>query len=188
EPQLLQATADTPAPSWLESYAGLWGRYSGDRRGENAPPGPRYEPNGLQRRRWYDPVGWSGLDKVPPPTATLATILAQQDRLCAAQDEIAGHIAEQTALLTGLEMEATAMRGVPAEQSRNAELQRRLHEVAAELKRLKAQHASNELAQMRCSALATRVGAGDTGDPRAHLHHPPLPSSPVVLRLAKLAD
>src|SRR5262249_20933406 len=160
EPRLLQATADEPAPPWLEGYTGLWGRYSGDPRGENAPPGPRYEPNGLQRRRWYDPVGWSGLDKVPPPSTTLATIVAQQGRLSAEQDEITGHIAEQTALLTGLEMEAVAMRGVPAEQSRNAELQRRIREVGAELKRLKAEHAGNELAQMRCKSHAERMEAG----------------------------
>jgi hypothetical protein len=187
EPRLLQATREAPAPAWVAGYAGLWGRYSGDPRGENAPPGPRYEPNGLQRRRWYDPAGWSGLDKVPAPPATLETLAAQQGRLQNEQDELASHIAEQASLVSGLELEALAMRGVPAERSRSAALQRRIRDVGAELKQLKATHAANELAQVRCRTLAESVQAGDVGDPRAHLRHPALPSSPVVLRLGKLA-
>lgn len=184
----LQATADTLAPVWVEGYAGLWGLYSGDPLGgENAPPGPRYERDGLQRKRWFDPVGWSGLDKVPPPARTAEALVQQQGRLRLEHDELTARIADVSAVLTGLELEATAMRGVPAERTRSAALRRRLDETEAELNRCKAERAANEIAQERCASLAARVAAGDFGDPRSHLRRPALPSSPADVRLGKLA-
>ena len=56
--RVLQPTADAPAPAWVDGYRGLWGLYSGNPLGENAPPGPQYERNGTERRRWSDPTGW----------------------------------------------------------------------------------------------------------------------------------
>jgi hypothetical protein len=56
--------ADTP---WVRDYRGLWGLDTEDPfGGERAPAGPRYERNGSIRTSWADPVGWAGLDKVPP--------------------------------------------------------------------------------------------------------------------------
>lgn len=187
DPCLLQATSQMPATAWVDDYSGLWGLYSGDPLGENAPPGPRYERDGLQRKRWYDPVGWSGLDKVPPPARTATALAEQQRRLRAEQDELTAQIDEQASLLAGLELEVAAMRSVPAERSRGVALQQRLREVNADLERRKAERAANEIAQARCAALAARVAAGDFGDPRAHLRRPSLPSSPADVRLGKLA-
>lgn len=186
--RLLQATADAPAPEWVDGYPGLWGLYSGDPLGENAPPGPRYERDGQQRKRWYDPVGWSGLDKVPPPAQAGAALAEQQRRLSAEAEELTAQIAEEVSLLSGLELEITAMRGVPVEKQRNDALQERLRAARDALEHNKAARAVNEIAQERCQALAARVAAGDFGDPRAHLRHPDLPTSPATLRLGKLAS
>lgn len=186
--RLLQATDSAPAPAWVDGYSGLWGLYSGDPLGENAPPGPRYERDGLQRKRWYDSVGWSGLDKVPPPASTAAALAEQQRRLSAEADTLTAQIEEQASLLSGLELEVAAMRGVLAEKRRNAVLQQRLHAATATLEQSKATRAANEIAQERCTTLAAQVAAGDFGDPRAHLHHPSLPTSPEILRLGKLAS
>lgn len=188
DPRPLQATAETPAPAWVDGYTGLWGLYSGDPLGgEDAPPGPRYERDGLQRKRWFDPVGWSGLDKVPPPARTADALALQRGRLRREHDELTARIEEVAAVLTGLELEATAMRGVPAERARSADLRRRLDEAATELDRCKAGRAANEIAQARCAALAARVAAGDFGDPRSHLRRPALPSSPADVRLGRIA-
>jgi hypothetical protein len=57
---------DTDTP-WVRDYRGLWGLDTDDPfGGERAPAGPRYERNGAIRASWADPVGWAGLDKVPP--------------------------------------------------------------------------------------------------------------------------
>lgn len=186
--RLLQATENAPAPAWVDGYSGLWGLYSGDPLGENAPPGPRYEPDGMQRKRWYDPVGWSGLDKVPPPAQTAAALAEQRQRLSAEADVLTGQIDQQAALLSGLQLEVAAMRGVPAEKQRDAALQQRIRTTTAALEQSKAARAANEIAQERCNMLAARLAAGDPGDPRAHLHHPSLPTSPAALRLSKLAS
>jgi hypothetical protein len=184
----LQATTQAPAPAWVDGYAGLWGLYSGDPLGENAPPGPRYERDGLKRKRWYDPVGWSGLDKIPPPARTEAALAEQQQRLRTEHEELTAQIEVLASQLAGLELEGAAMRNVPAERWRNATMQQRIRVVDADLERSKAMRAANEIAQERCGLLATRVAAGDFGDPRAHLHRPSLPTDPTDLRLGKIAS
>jgi hypothetical protein len=187
EPRPLQATRGAPRPSWVDGYRGLWGLYSGDPRGENGPPGPKYEANGMQRRRWYDPLGWCGLDKVPPPAAALRTLEQQRLHLRDEHANLSARIAEKTAQLAGLEAEAEATRAITALQARGAGLQRRIVEAGAELERLKADRAANELAQGSCARLADRWRAGDRGNPRAHLLRPALPLPPATLRLSRLA-
>jgi hypothetical protein len=52
---------------WVDGYTGLWGVDTSDPLGgERGPAGPRYERNGKVRMSWHDPVGWTGLSKVPP--------------------------------------------------------------------------------------------------------------------------
>jgi hypothetical protein len=184
----LQATEAVRAPAWVEGYTGLWGLYSGDPLGENAPPGPRYERDGLQRKRWYDPVGWSGLDKVPPPADMAAAVAEQLGRLNAEADRLSTQIAEQVSVLAGLELEAAAMHSVPAETQHNVALQQQLRAAQAALEQGKAARAANVIARERCEALAAHVAAGNFGDPRAHLRRPSLPTSPVALRLGRLAS
>ncbi len=184
----LQATGDAPAPAWVDGYPGLWGLYSGDPLGENAPPGPRYERDGLQRKRWYDPVGWVGLDKVPPPAHTAAALAEQQRRLSTEAETLTAQIEEQASLLSGLELEVAAMRGAPTEKQRDIALQQRIRAGKAALEQTKAARAANEIARERCKALAAQVAAGDFGNPRAHLRHPSLPTSSATLRLGRLAS
>ncbi|MEU7900199.1 hypothetical protein AB0B45_46125 [Nonomuraea sp. NPDC049152] len=63
---------DSSTP-WVRDYRGLWGLDTADRfGGERAPAGPRYERNGAIRASWADPVGWAGLDKIPPNRAARA--------------------------------------------------------------------------------------------------------------------
>ena len=59
---------DTP---WVRDYRGLWGLDTRDRfGGERAPAGPRYERDGTVRPSWSNPLGWAGLQKVPPRRPT----------------------------------------------------------------------------------------------------------------------
>lgn len=185
--RLLQATDYTPAPAWVDGFRGLWGLYSGDPLGENAPPGPRYERDGLQRKRWYDPVGWSGLDKVPPPNRTTEALIEQERRLCAEHDELTAKIEEHASLVSGLELEMAAMQSLQQAGRHSVITQQRLRALNADLEQSKSARAANEIAQERCRALAAKVAAGDFGDPRAHLHRPALPSTPADVRLGRLA-
>ncbi|GAA1387238.1 hypothetical protein GCM10009661_73520 [Catellatospora chokoriensis] len=91
---------DSSTP-WVRDYRGLWGLDTADPfGGERAPAGPRYERSGAIRASWGDPVGWAGLDKVPPTPARalragadrareLADTIAELDgRIADGQDEL----------------------------------------------------------------------------------------------------
>jgi hypothetical protein len=80
--------SDTP---WVRDFRGLWGLDTDDPfGGERAPAGPRYERTGAIRASWADPVGWAGLDKVPPTrragAAADAARVDELDALVAALD------------------------------------------------------------------------------------------------------
>jgi hypothetical protein len=78
--------AKTP---WVRDFRGLWGLDTADPfGGERAPAGPRYERNGKVRASWGDPVGWAGLDKVPPTPAD--AIRARTARTTELDEHIAG--------------------------------------------------------------------------------------------------
>jgi hypothetical protein len=187
EPEVLWASPEAPAPSWVADYAGLWGFYSGDPRGENAPPGPMYERDGSQRRRWYDPIGWSGLDKVPPPAEEVRVLVAREHNLRAEHDTLIQQIADRAAQLTGLHLEAEAVGGISSQLARHMGLPRQIQEATRELDHLKASRAANEQARARTHDYIRRLATGNPGDPRAHLRHPALPSTPDDLRLSRIA-
>jgi hypothetical protein len=185
----LQASEEQPVPAWIDGYRGLWGRYIGDPlAGEDAPTGPKFQRDGQVRRPWYDPLGWSGLEKVPPPALAAAALEEQQRHLQEEQSDLTRQIAELAERQRGLEMEAESVQNRPALRAQATLLERELKEGSAALDRLRAQRAANELSLASCAEYAAQLAAGNPGDPRAHLHHPHLPTSPVELRLSRLAQ
>jgi hypothetical protein len=61
---------------WVVHYRGLWGNDTRDPfGGERGPAGPRYERSTTIRGSWGDPVGWAGLRKVAPDTASATAAL-----------------------------------------------------------------------------------------------------------------
>ncbi len=96
---------------WVRGYRGLWGLYTQDPfAGEDAPAGPMFNRDGTVRRAWYDPVGWAGLDKVSPAAATLELVRRQRQQLVDHRTLLRAQVAEKTAGLRGLDVQATAIR------------------------------------------------------------------------------
>ena len=99
--------AQTP---WVRDFSGLWGLDTEDPfGGERAPAGPRYERNGTIRPSWADPVGWSGLQKVPATTAEYHRAVDQ--RLAALQEQrtaLDAELAEREAVQRQLNVAVTA--------------------------------------------------------------------------------
>jgi hypothetical protein len=189
ELHLLQASTSAPAPAWVEAYRGLWGLYTRDPiAGEDAPAGPKYTRDGAVRKMWYNPLGWSGLDKVPPPYEEAIFLEMQRQRLLAEQEQLQHQIADQVTTLMGLEMEAEAIYGLPHMRARAAELRRRLHSEGKQLDQLKGHYAENAVVLERCAAYAEGLSQPRHSDPRAHLRLPQLPTSAADLRLSRLAE
>jgi len=98
---------------WVMHYRGLWGNDTHDPLGgERGPAGPRYERSGAVRASWGDPVGWSGLRKVPPDEAVGKVALAE--RLSELDGEIGGLSSEIEARATRLQALVTTGDAVPA--------------------------------------------------------------------------
>ncbi len=184
EPRLLD-----PAPAWVTHYRGLWGLYARDPiAGENAPAGPMYNRDGTVRRSWYDPLGWAGLDKEPPPDEVLHRIEARYKELKTRRAELDDAIAANGQTLTGLGVEAAAMLGRPhLKKLHEAHLQR-MESLSKELADQRAELAADEALMEALDAHAAHVQAGHTGPLRAHIHRAHHPDSDAGLRLSRFAE
>jgi hypothetical protein len=161
---------------WVREFRGLWGLDTRDRfGGERAPAGPRFERSGAVRRSWADPLGWAGLQKVPPSTAESRALLEQRIvDIDVELVEVEAHVARQRHDLRRLAAESTSMAhhtGLAA-----AALEREARMRAAE-------HDLLGLTSRRSTLRAERDAHVDTierppppPDPQAHLHHKSVPA------------
>lgn len=110
EPWATPIHIDETTP-WVYGYRGLWGLYTQDPfAGEDAPAGPMFNRDGTVRRAWCDPVGWAGLDKVSPAAAALDLVRRQRQQLVDHRTLLRAQVAQKTAELRGLDVQATAIR------------------------------------------------------------------------------
>ncbi|WP_212841886.1 hypothetical protein [Catellatospora sp. IY07-71] len=162
------------ATPWVRDYRGLWGLDTDDPfGGERAPAGPRYERSGAIRASWADPVGWAGLDRVPPSAVAPR---ARRDRV-AELDEIVADLDGQIA--TGQEELRRAASGLEVLPSTvtdsrrggdGAAVQVTEREQALAALRTRRRAAVNERDQLR------EVGAlVPEPPPHAHLRHRAVP-------------
>ncbi len=135
EPVLLD-----PVPGWVQSYRGLWGLYTQDPfSGENAPAGPMYNRDGSVRRAWYDPAGWAGMDKIPPPSMVLEHLVHRKAALAETTGELAELAELRSQELAGLSIEVTALSRQPHLKQLWIDQRRRLQKDSQALGDLRAQ-------------------------------------------------
>lgn len=178
-----------PPPVWAKDYRGLWGLYARDPfSGEDAPAGPIYSRDGTVRRSWYDPTGWAGLDKVPPPNETLAYVLAERNTVAARREELAGEIASDSQELLGLGVRLRAMQDQP-----HLELLYTAHHAAGmlladELAAKRARYAEDESILQALDLYSERLRAGLRGPLRAHVRRAHQPVTELSLRFGRFAE
>lgn len=163
---------DTP---WVSDYRGLWGLDTRDRfGGERAPSGPRYERDGSVRVSWANPLGWAGLQKVPPHDHELVAALnervAELDRSLSELD--ATIEAERTAL-RGLRAQALSLRTHEYARSLAEQRKAEVDEREAALNHTIAKRAT--LAEERHAHLATLSEPIDAEPTQAHIRRPHRP-------------
>jgi hypothetical protein len=179
----------SPTPAWVARYRGLWGLYAHDPlSGEDAPAGPMYRRDGSVRRAWYDPLGWAGLDKEPPPSAALTVVQARQEELASRDSELEDIIKEKSQELMGLGVEVAAMRGEPHMIQRYAAHQGRLLELSEEVDRLRAEQAAGQALIESLQGYAGELQAGQRAPARAHIQRAHQPASSHDLRVSRLAE
>lgn len=184
EPRLLD-----PAPAWALSYRGLWGLYAHDPiSGENAPAGPIYNRDGTQRRSWYDPLGWAGLDKLPPPAEVPARVQQRRAEIETRRASLAQTIEEKNQELINLGLEAAAAQGRPHLQKLHNAQHEQITRLSKDLNQLRAQLAADETLTEALDLYAGQLRAGERGPLRAHLHRAHHPASDVHLKIGRLAE
>jgi hypothetical protein len=184
EPRLLN-----PPPAWAMHYHGLWGWYARDPvAGENAPAGPVYNRNGEVRQSWYDPLGWAGLDKVPPSDEFMPRLLGQIQEVEQRRKSLANQISEKSDELTNLGVEASAMRGQSHLLRLYESYQIKISALSSDLKTLREQYAKDGALLEALSIYARKSSQGVLEPPRVHIHRAYRPVSDIGLRLGRLAE
>jgi hypothetical protein len=185
EPRLIT----DPPPEWVSGYRGLWGLYARDPfEGEDAPAGPMYNRDKSVSRAWYDPVGWAGLDKVPPPIETLEAILEQRTDIILRCEALRVEISEKSGQLKKLGAELAAIRDRSHLDAPYEEGTRRVAELSGELDRLRARLATDEAVSESLEEYADRLRAGERDPARAHIVRAHRPASEEELRVSRMAE
>jgi hypothetical protein len=175
---------------WAYQYRGLWGLFAQDPiAGENAPAGPVYNRDGSVRHSWYDPLGWAGMDKVPPLSKSAEILERHKEDLLAQTGDLERSIAEKSLELDQLGVEADALADQPHLEMAYRENARRIRALSAELSELRRQATVNAARIESFDLYAQKLQAG--GDPRplrAHITRANRPSQTEDLRLGFLAE
>ncbi|MDQ3589727.1 MAG: hypothetical protein M3392_05740 [Actinomycetota bacterium] len=178
-----------PPPAWVSGYRGLWGLYARDPfEGEDAPAGPMYNRDKSMNRAWYDPVGWAGLDKVPPPDEVLETVLERHADLTARCAELRTALEEKSSQLKKVGVEVAAMRDRSHLDKPYEEGTKRVTELGREIDQLRAQLATDEVVSESLKDYADRLEAGERDPARAHISRAHRPASDAELRVSRVAE
>lgn len=179
----------SPPPEWALKYRGLWGLYTRDPiSGENAPAGPVYMRDGAVRRSWYDPLGWSGLDKVPPPNKALAQVPEIQKEIETRRSKLTDVIAEKSEELTHLGMEASAIQEHQYLRKLYTEHKEKINLISDEINNLRTQYISDSELLEALENQAEHLRQGERGPARAHIHRAHHPASDADLQLSRFAE
>ncbi|MGD0612989.1 MAG: hypothetical protein ABSB41_15940 [Anaerolineales bacterium] len=175
---------------WVSRFRGLWGLFARDPiSGENAPAGPMYNRDGSPRGTWYDPLGFAGLDKVPPPPQALQRLDKDCKEIIRRQEELERLIPEKADELQSLGIKLKGMEGNPHLAKLYAALEKNLAAQAEEVKELRRERVENIALLQGLTEQFERLKAGEKGDPRAHIHHLVTPDQPgPVFRFDRAAE
>lgn len=183
EPGLL-----APLPPWA-SYTGLWGYFARDpASGEDAPAGPLYNRDGTMRLAWYDPVGWSGLNKVLPPGRESEAYREARSRAEKADEALRKEAEQEEEALVNMTVETHAMQGHPRLKDAFTAHQVKIKEKTMAVGEIHRRIASNKALLEAICRKIERIEAGERPSPRAHLQRPHVPASDLDLRLGRLAE
>jgi hypothetical protein len=178
-----------PLPSWVSGYRGLWGLYAHDPfEGEDAPAGPMYDRDKTISREWYDPVGWAGLDKVPPRTEKLDVILKRQADIEARRVILRSEILEKSSQLKTLGMESEATRDLSHLRKLHEAQTRRIEELSKEVGMLRGKLSDQEVLYESLGDHAERLRNGEWPPARAHIAHAARPVSETETRAGRVAQ
>jgi hypothetical protein len=176
--------------SWVSQYRGLWGLFARDPiSGENAPAGPMYNRDGSPRSSWVDPLGFAGLDKLPPPPHMLQMLAGNCEKISTRQVELEKLIPNKAAELQTKGARLKGMEGHPHLAKLHATLEKEINLLSSEVRNLRREVSENSALLQGLTRQLDRLQAGIQDDPRAHIRHLAKPDdSTRILRFDRAAE
>ncbi|MEW5872537.1 MAG: hypothetical protein AB1894_24970 [Chloroflexota bacterium] len=176
-------------PPWVSQYAGLWGLYAHDPiSGENAPAGPMYNRDGTIRRVWYDPLGWAGLDKLPPPCEALKRLREEQQTLQQRLEQRNEEIDQKSADLARLGLMDAALGNRSEWLVLEWEQRKQIQALSQEVEQLRAQQAVDHKMLEALQHYENRLLAGERDPARDHIQRAHRPASANQMRVNRLVE
>lgn len=177
------------ATGWAAEYRGLWGFYAQDPiSGENAPGGPMYNRDGSPRASWFDPLGFAGLDKVPPPPVELDLLAAEVEALDGKQSTLREEIAREAAELQRLGLRLDSMEGNPHLAAPHRKLAAEVAALGGRVKGLRRERSENEAVLEGFEDRLARLRSGRREDARAHIQNAAEPVPQAQMRFNRVAE
>lgn len=174
---------------WVSQYRGLWGLFARDPiSGENAPAGPMYNRDGSPRNSWYDPLGFGGLDKVPPPPDALRLLQENCAEITGRQVELQTLVPNKAAELQALGMKLKGMEGNPHLAKQYGALEKKMIALAEEVKSLRREHSENAALLEGLTERLKRHRKGLKDSPHAHIRHMAVPVKTTLLRFDRVGE
>ena len=169
-----------PDHEWAERYRGLWGYDTRDfLGGERAPGGAKFNRDGSVRQAWSDPLGWSGLDKVPPPRETAVIIKEQLSNIDEKEiqlTQVYDHLRENVRVLA---LETAAFSETDYQTPLRKDKEDQLNALEKELQGVRKEQSELIETKTALQNYLKRVEKGDFGHPRAHIRHTHDPEPPL---------
>jgi hypothetical protein len=178
----------TDDTAWAQRYRGLWGLDTRDRLGgERAPSGPKFNRDGSIRKSWYDPLGWAGLDMIPPPGLVRAQLTNGLSALTAEREALRLTIDKQRETVRLLARELESLHGVDPSGHMYQARSGALDEKRSELQRLQKRMAEvGDALETTQASLANFAQGSEITVFAAEGHH--LLPEPPLMRHSRLAD
>jgi hypothetical protein len=184
EPVLIE-----PPPAWVQNYRGLWGLFTGDPfAGEDAPAGAMHNRDGSIRSSWYDPVGWSGLEKVAPADRAITVTIEQKEKIQTRLVSLEKEVKEKRKELQGIGIETAALRLQPDLQKQLELNNKKIDELSNEVKNLRGQIASDKALLQSLERYEQALRDNEPLPLREHIRHATKPASQTELNRNRLAE
>jgi hypothetical protein len=175
--------------AWISQYRGLWGLFARDPiSGENAPAGPMYNRDGTPRSAWYDPLGFVGLDKVPPPPQAVKLLTAECAEIAERGQELEKLIQEKNDKLIAMGVKLRGMEENPHLAKQYGTLEKKITVLADEVKGLRRERSENSALLQGLNFRLQQLQAGDTGNPRSHIRHLAIPVKAIEARFSNATE
>jgi hypothetical protein len=147
-----------------------------------------YNRDGTPRGSWIDPLGFAGLDTVPPPPEQIAVLEQRITELQQREKAIAVELPERARDAEELGVELSAMAGNPHLAQQFATLSATEAEVAGTARALRREQAEIRALEEALGRRLQHMRAGERDDPRAHITKLARPVSTEQMRFNRLAE